>query len=99
VGAHLSASHFPGAAFHRQGRPIRDFRGAWDKALKEVGVTDYHFHNFRRMATRNMALAGVPEKHIRQVTGHKTSHMLDRYNITVELDTQNFITIHFLSAK
>jgi len=75
--------------FHRQGRPIRDFRGAWDKALKEAGVTGYHVHDFRRTATRNMALAGVPEKHIRQVTGHKTSYMLDRYNITVERDTQN----------
>ena len=36
-----------------------------------------------------MALAGVPEKHIQQVTGHKTSHRLDRYNITVERDTHN----------
>lgn len=36
-----------------------------------------------------MALAGVPEKHIMQVTGHKTRHMLDRYNIAMEQDTQN----------
>ena len=41
--------------------------------------------------TRNMALAGVPEKHIMQVTGHKTRHMIDRYNITVERDTQNIL--------
>ena len=54
--------------FHRNGRPIRDFRGAWDRALQAAGVTDYHVHDFRRTATRNMALAGVPGKHIMQVT-------------------------------
>jgi integrase len=75
--------------FHREGRPIRDFRSAWATALAKAGVTDYHFHDFRRTATRNMALAGVPEKHIMQVTGHKTRHMIDRYNITVERDTHN----------
>ena len=52
-------------------------------------MEDYVFHAFRRTATRTMALAGVPEKHIRQVTGHKTRHMIDRYNIPVERDTQN----------
>ena len=75
--------------FHRDGRPVRDFRGAWTKALQEAGVEDYVFHDFRRTATRTMALAGVLEKHIMQVTGHKTRHMIDRYNIPVERDTQN----------
>jgi integrase len=75
--------------FHRDGNLIRDFRSAWKAALKKAGVKDYHFHDFRRTATRNMALAGVPEKHIMQVTGHKTTAMLHRYNITVEQDTHN----------
>jgi hypothetical protein len=39
-----------------------------------------------------MALAGVPEKHIMQVTGHKTTAMLQRHNITVEQDTYNTLT-------
>jgi integrase len=73
--------------FHREGRPIKDFRGAWKAALTKAGVSGYTFHDFRRTATRNMALANVPEKHIMQVTGHKTRHMLDRYNITMEQDT------------
>ena len=73
--------------FHRDGRPIRDCRSAWTSALANAGISDYHFHDFRRTATRNMSLAGVPEKHIMQVTGHKTRHMIDHYNITVERDT------------
>lgn len=75
--------------FHRNGRPIRDFRDAWKRALAKAGVSGYTFHDFRRTATRNMAMAGVPDKHIMQVTGHKTRHMLDRYNIAVERDTHN----------
>jgi len=55
----------------------------------KAGVTDYKFHDFRRTGARNMILAGVPEKHVMQVTGHKTRHMLDRYNIKVERDTHN----------
>jgi integrase len=57
--------------------------------LRKAGVEGYTFHDFRRTATRNMALAGVPDKHIMQVTGHKTTAMLTRYNITVEQDTYN----------
>jgi integrase len=73
--------------FHRDGHPVKDFRAAWDKALELAQAKGYVFHDFRRTATRNMALAGVPEKHIMQVTGHKTTAMLQRYNITVEQDT------------
>jgi hypothetical protein len=53
---------------HRDGNPIRDFCGAWKHVLQEVGVMDYVFHDFdfRRIATRNMTLAGIPEKHIAQ---------------------------------
>jgi integrase len=50
--------------FHRDGRPIRDCRAAWKTALAKAGVSDYHFHDFRRTATRNMTLAKVPEKYI-----------------------------------
>ena len=78
--------------FHRGGRQVRDFREAWKNALEKAGLSDYHFHDFRRTATRNMALAGVPERHIMQVTGHKTTAMLQRYNITVEQDTHHSLT-------
>jgi integrase len=67
----------------------RDFRTAWRSALEKAKVKEYRFHDFRRTATCNMALAGVPEKHIMQVTGHKTTAMLKRDNITVEQDIHN----------
>src|SRR5262245_58495920 len=58
-----------------------------EESAGKSGVSGYVFHDFRRTASRNMTRAGVPEKHVMQVTGHKTRHMLDRYNITIEQDT------------
>jgi len=36
--------------FHRRGRPIKDFREAWDRACTAVGLEGRIFHDFRRTA-------------------------------------------------
>jgi hypothetical protein len=46
--------------FHRRGKPIKDFRDAWDKACEAVGLEGRIFHDFGRTAVRNMIRAGVP---------------------------------------
>lgn len=72
--------------FHQDGRPIGDFRKAWDSACKKAELPGKLFHDFRRTAARNMRRAGVPEKLCMEITGHKTRAMFDRYNITDERD-------------
>src|SRR5262249_3256005 len=83
--------------FHdKHGRPVGDIRQAWATACRKAGiqprtklrkgkqvvVAGRKLHDFRRTATRNLSRAGVGETVVRSITGHKTSSMFARYNIT-----------------
>jgi integrase len=70
--------------FHRNGKPIKEFRGAWAVACKAAGVPGRLVHDFRRTAVRNLERAGVPRSAAMKMTGHKTEAVYRRYAIVDE---------------
>jgi integrase len=72
--------------FHRNGRPIRDFRKAWAAACKAAGVPGRLFHDFRRSAVRRFEQAGIARSVAMKLTGHKTENVYRRYAIVSDRD-------------
>lgn len=79
--------------FHRDGRPIGDFRKAWATACDEAGMPGLLFHDFRRSAARNMDRSGrVRPTVAMRITGHETDSMWKRYRIVDEDDIEQALT-------
>ena len=84
--------------FHRKGRPVKRFNRAWKTACENAGLKAGRkvdggmiFHDLRRSAARNIRRAGVSEEIAMKITGHKTSSMFRRYNITNEADLKKAV--------
>jgi integrase len=66
--------------FHRDGEPIKSFRGAWETATTAAGCPGRILH-FRRTVVRNLERDGVSRSAAMAMVGHKTESIYRRYAI------------------
>ena len=67
--------------FHRNGKRIRNVRGAWLSACTAAGLPGRLVHDFRRSAVRNLERDGVSRSAAMAMVGHKTESIYRRYAI------------------
>ncbi|MGD1082115.1 MAG: site-specific integrase [Candidatus Sulfotelmatobacter sp.] len=74
------------------GKPVLDFRGAWEAACEAAKVPNLLFHDLRRTAARNLRRAGVAEGVIMKIGGWKTRSVFERYAIVSQTDIRDAMT-------
>jgi integrase len=69
-----------------QGKRIKSIRRRWNTACTKIGLPGMLVHDLRRTACRNLVHAGVPERVVMSIMGHRTRGMFDRYHIVSPQD-------------
>jgi integrase len=61
------------------GRPLRDCRYPFSRAVKGAGIRDFRFHDMRHTAASHMVMKGVDLRTVQEILGHKSFQMTLRY--------------------
>jgi integrase len=86
--------------FHREGKPIREFRKSWKTATKKASCPGRLFHSTRRFAATAMLEAGLSPQMAMKWTGHTTQKMLERYGlIKPDKMAEGFTELELYRAK
>ncbi|MBU1002698.1 MAG: site-specific integrase [Proteobacteria bacterium] len=65
---------------HLDGSRLGTFKAAWKQTCALIGLKDFHFHDNRHTFCSNIIRAGGSLKHAKEMIGHKTLRMTDRYS-------------------
>jgi integrase len=74
-----------GLVFTKNGKPLKDFRKSWEKALLAAGIGGKHlFHGNRRSQVMNLMASDVDEQVAMSITGHNDTNTFRGYRVLLE---------------
>lgn len=56
-----------------------DIRRAWERAVSDAGLQDFHFHDLRHTCASYLMMNGASTGEVANVLGHKSLQMVQRY--------------------
>jgi len=63
----------------RQGRRVQSIKRSWSTACRRAGIRDFRIHDLRHTCAAWLVSAGVPLTEVRDLLGHSTITMTERY--------------------
>ena len=78
----VRAAHCPASPWvfaHKTGQRIGDVKHSFTRACEWAGIEDFRFHDLRHCFAAWAVSAGVPLVEVRDLLGHKTIEMTERY--------------------
>lgn len=64
---------------HLDGNRMQEVRSAWNSLCQSLDIKDFHFHDNRHTYCTNVLHAGGTLKDAKELIGHRTLRMTDRY--------------------
>lgn len=77
--------------FLLNGELIKCIKESFNKAVKDAGIENFVFHDYRHTAITNWRRAGIDYLTIMRMSGHKTMSCFKRYNTIDEQDLKNAV--------
>lgn len=63
----------------RRGEPLTEAQGAWDRVLRDAGITDFRWHDLRHTFASKLVQAGVSLYVVQKLLGHRSLKTTERY--------------------
>lgn len=83
------------------GRPLKNFRSAWQRICNIAGIYDFRYHDLRHTFCSNLLLSGASLKDVKDMIGHRHLETTDRYSHLTGFHKEklyNKLSIHYLIA-
>ncbi len=73
--------------------PIDSISKRFRRVCNRAGILDFRFHDLRHSAASALARAGVPERQMMEVLGHRTAQMTRRYSHLRPSELRNAVQV------